>query len=87
MNEKRRMLAIAALSAIVLLGVFPPWTHTFKYQSADSKRPAGYAFILTPPPSKVDAPVHGVVLDVTRLLVQWTIVLGLSGIGWLLLRE
>ena len=87
MNAKRRKLIIAALAAIVLMGVFPPWTYTFTYQFAASSRPAGYSFILTPPPREQDTPVYGIVLDVPRLLVQWSIVLGAVGLGWLLLKE
>jgi len=87
MNEKRRKLVIVALSAVVLMGMFPPWTYAFTNQYADSKRPAGYSFILTPPPPRIDVPVHGVVLDVSRLFVQWSIVLGIAGVRWLLLKD
>lgn len=87
MNEKRRKLTIAALTAIVLMGVFPPWTSTFTFKFVDSRRPAGYSFILTPPLPEKSARVHGVVLDVPRLIVQWSIVLGVAGVGWLLLKE
>jgi len=87
MNEKRRKVVIAALSAIVIMGLFPPWASTFTYMSADSKRPAGYAFVLTPPTPQQDRPAYGVVIDVPRLIVQWSVVLGITGLGWLLFRD
>ncbi len=65
----------------ILMGLFPPWTYTFKAKTAYSKEPAGYGFILAPPKKKSQGGAHGIELDVTRLSVQWIIVLMATGLG------
>ena len=80
-NEKQKKLVIVGVAVIILMGLFPPWTYTFHLATAYSKKPAGYSFILAPPKRKASHLAHGIELDVTRLSVQWIIVLMATGLG------
>lgn len=86
-NEKQKKLIIIGVVVIILMGIFPPWTYTFKYKTANSSEPAGYGFILSPPAKKSKALPHGIELDVTRLCVQWLIVSFATGLGVFLTSE
>lgn len=81
LNEKQKKLIVIGVAVIILMGLFPPWTYTFKYKTAYSNEPAGYGFILSPPKKKSKALAHGIELDITRLSVQWIIVLMATGLG------
>jgi len=86
MNAKQRRLLQVGIAVAVLMGVFPPWTDSFRNEHLHlhSQGAAGYAFILDPPKTKM---LHSITIDGTRLLVQW-IVVGLAvGCGLLYLRE
>lgn len=85
LNAQQRILVVVGVSVMILMGLFPPWTHTFKYKSVDSREPAGYSFILTPPEKKQQSIPFGIELDVTRLSVQWIIVILATGLGVMLI--
>jgi len=77
--DKRRGTTLAAGVAIfALMGVFPPWEHTFRiaHQGAafGTSRPAGYAPIFLPPEPTYADPTYGVRLDFGRLGIQWALV-------------
>jgi magnesium-transporting ATPase (P-type) len=79
-NKKQRMILTIGIVIIILMGLLPPWALTFSDESAQLvKRPAGYAFIATPP--RASYYNRGVVLDVSRLSVQWIVVLFATGLG------
>lgn len=80
-NEKQKKIIIIGVAVVILMGLFPPWTYTFKYKTAYSNEPAGYGFILAPPKKKTQAMAHGIELDIARLSVQWIIVLMATGLG------
>ena len=80
-NEKQRKFIIAGVVVVILMGLFPPWTYTFKYKTAYSNEPAGYGFILAPPEKKNKAMTHGIELDMKRLSVQLVIALLATGLG------
>lgn len=89
MNRKQGFFLGAAIFVIVLMGLFPPWIHTFNYQGIYSEEPGGYAFIFDPPAasSKWGTYHHGLRLDVSRLLLQWAIVgIAVAGLVWVLKR-
>ena len=66
------------------MGIFPPWTDSFHYESLHSQGAAGYGFILDPPKTEM---LHSITIDVSRLLVQWVVVALAVGCGLLYLRE
>ncbi len=80
-NEKQKKIIIAGVVVIILMGVFPPWTYTFKYKTAYSNEPAGYGFIIVPPEKKNKGMTYGIELDITRLSIQWVIALLSTGLG------
>jgi len=80
-NKKQKKFVVIGVAVIILMGLFPPWTYTYNYKTAYSKQPAGYGFILEPPKKKKQAMTYGIELDVTRLSVQWIIVLMATGLG------
>jgi hypothetical protein len=72
--NKRQLLAIrCGVGLIVLMGMIPPWVHTFDARSIHSRKPAGYQFIFTPPKPEGASPAYGVRLDVSRLAIQWVV--------------
>lgn len=84
MDVKQRKLLLVGIAAAVLMGVFPPWTDSFRYEQAHSQGAAGYAFIFDPPKAEI---MHTVSIDVSRLVVQWVVVALAVGGGMLFLRE
>ena len=71
----------------VLMGLFPPWLYTYNatirspvYGSflTGSQKIAGYYFLFAPPDPAGESG-HGISLDITRLFVQWVIVIALTG--------
>ena len=79
LNKKQRAVLLVGLMIIILMGSFPPWTYFNSYREFS----AGYTFIVTPPyaPGELG---YGVKLDLSRLVVQWIMVLMAMGIGVLL---
>lgn len=82
-NEKQKKIIVIGVVVIILMAIFPPWTHTYRYKTAYSNEPAGYRFIFYPPDkkSKVNSMAHGIELDITRLCVQWIIFSMVTGLG------
>jgi len=79
-NPKQLRILIAAGVIFVAIGLFPPWTYTFDAQSIHSEKPAGYALIVSPPgPEETGSPAFGVRLDISRLLVQWLVLVAATG--------
>jgi hypothetical protein len=83
----RRWLLVAGLGVAVLMGLFPPWLYTVDAPGFTSSDPAGYSFIAAPPSRRFSRPIDGVRFDVTRLLVQWTLVAGGLGATLLLVQR
>ena len=79
-NPIQKKIIMVGIGIIILMGLFPPWTNTFHYKTAYSKKPAGYAFILTPPKKRAQSIAYGIELDVTRLIVQWMIIFMATGL-------
>jgi hypothetical protein len=75
-NKRQRTILTVGIVVIILMGLFPPWTHSFGDESVLIKRPAGYAFIAAAPHLG-----YGVALDISRLCVQWIVVLLATGLG------
>jgi hypothetical protein len=71
LNTKQRRLIWVGIVIIAIMGVFPPWTHTFKNHLTYSEVPAGYCFIASPPNKLIPSSIFsGVKVDMARLLVQ-----------------
>ncbi len=68
-----------AVMLLIVIGLFPPWIYTFSPRgAATTEKPAGYHFLLAPPPPARDQPFSGVALDVPRLLLQYVLGLGIA---------
>ena len=80
-NEKQKKLIVAGIVVVIFMGLFPPWTYTFKAKTVENKEPTGYGFILAPPEKKSQNVACGIELDITRLSVQWIITLLATGLG------
>jgi hypothetical protein len=81
LNTTQRVIILAGIAIIALMGLFPPWTYTLKATMTYSEEPAGYGFIASPPRRKGDSLMHGVKIDSSRLLIQWTVTIAASCFG------
>jgi len=89
LSPTQRGIILAGITVIVLMGLFPPWTYTFKSPRTYSEEPAGYGFIASPPSIRADdhgyrQRWHGIKIDLSRLLVQWAVTIAAAGFGVLL---
>ena len=85
MNEKQRRIILVGIAVIVFMGIYPPWTFTFKGNTTYSEEPAGYGLIVSPPDKKQDSFYHGIKIDTSRLLIQWAVVGAAIGMGLLMI--
>jgi hypothetical protein len=78
MNKNQKKVIMAGLVVIVLMGLFPPWVHTVHVKEIKIDRAGSYGFLFSPPvPAHKTLPLEnfwGVRLDVSRLLIQWILV-------------
>ncbi len=78
MNKNQKRVIMAGLVVIVLMGLFPPWVHTVHVKELKIDRAGSYGFLFSPPaPDQNNFPwknMWGVHLDVSRLLMQWILV-------------
>lgn len=72
LTSTHRAVILAGIAVVILSGLFPPWTYTFKTSLVNREEPAGYRFIATPPSGRSN--LEGVKLDMTRLVLQWALV-------------
>ena len=87
-NKKQKTILIIGVAIIILMGLFPPWTCTYTYESESSKTSSGYAFIANPPKVRgFTFGTFGFELDISRLCVQWIVVIFATGLGVLLTKE
>ena len=86
LNAKQLRILIASTIIFIAMGLFPPWTYTLDAQSIHREKPAGYALIIAPPAPEKDAPAFGVRLDVSRLLVQWLVLVAATWVAILLAK-
>lgn len=84
LNLNQRITILVGITIGCILGSFPPWTYTFDSKLAHSECPAGYSFIASPPSRSKDIVQHGVRLDLSRLLVQWAMVIAATSAGFAL---
>jgi hypothetical protein len=84
MNAKQRSAVQVGIAVAVLMGIFPPWTDSFRFEQVISQGAAGYSFILDPPKAEY---FHTITIDLSRLLVQWVVVALAVACGFLSLRE
>jgi hypothetical protein len=78
---------IAAGVIFVGMGLLPPWIYTLDAGSIEREKPAGYALIVSPPNPEKDLPAFGVRLDISRLLIQWLVLVAATDGLLLLTRE
>jgi hypothetical protein len=94
MNAKQKKILVVGIAVAVLMGVFPPWTDSFLFDSGaegkfQSQSPAGYSFIADPPHAANPQMqmLHTFTIDVSRLFVQWVVVVLAVGGGLVYFRE
>jgi len=81
-----RKILFAALVIIILMGVCPPWVSIFNARGIYSKQPIGYSLLFLPPSPLETSKAYGVSIDFGRLLLQWFLVVPVSGLGFLFVR-
>lgn len=70
-TDKSKLLIVLIVLG-VLMGIVPPWEHTYSRPGAAlSAQSAGYEFLLTPPKPKCHWRRCGVRIDVARMAIQW----------------
>ena len=75
-NKKEKIVILVAIAIIIFMGLFPPWTYTYKDKSGYSEKPTGYQFVFWPPSPKKDIEYgYGLYLDYERLFLQWFMVI------------
>lgn len=81
MNKGRKLIIAFAVAGFIGTSVYVPWEHTFQEQGISQiTRPAGYHLIFSPPEPRSKRPQFGVSLDISRLLIQYfVIVVSFSG--------
>jgi len=83
-NPKQKKILIVGIVIVLLIGVVPPWKHTFKSSSTYSEVPAGYSFITSPPPRRAKSFSHGIKIDISRLVIQWIVTIAATTAGVML---
>jgi hypothetical protein len=83
-NPKQKKILIVGIVIVLLIGVVPPWKHTFKSSSTYSEVPAGYSFITSPPPRRSKSFSHGIKIDISRLVIQWIVTIAATTAGVML---
>ena len=100
LNKYQKTVLWAALSIIILMGLFPPWISAYHVTNPKTHWPgfieedsAGYDFIFVPPTQigHVDADgtwiTYSFHLDYGRLFLQWLLIVAVSGGLIFLFRE
>ena len=87
MNRAQKVVLTLGAVVAIAMGLIPPWSHTFDFQSTSQSKPAGYSLILSPPQPERKSPYFGVRLDSSRLVLQWVVVAIATGVGLALLHR
>jgi len=80
LTGKQRGIIIVAALIFIGMAVYPPWVYTTDLPGMHSETSAGYTLITNAPQPLETAPAFGVQLDVSRLMVQWMIVVAATGL-------
>lgn len=87
LNDKQQKIVIFGVVLFALMGFFPPWTYTVDTQQVRRERPAGYALIISPPEPEGNAVAYGVRIDVSRIVIQWLVLVAATGLGVIVTRS
>jgi len=75
MNRTQKVISGIGVVLILLMSLIPPWKLTSTGDSYYREIPMGYYLIFSPPPPDApledDESVYSLVMDFTRLSVQW----------------
>ncbi len=87
MNNQQFRVSLVAVSVgaafLVASLLFPPWSFTFQTEGISQvRKPAGYAFLLNPPPPQEKSLLCGIVLDWSRLGTQLLAIAVTTGTVW-----
>ncbi len=82
LSRSQKAIVLAALVAVVLTILYPPWVYTVSPPNRSAfDRPADYTFLWTPPKSGP----YGVRLDWGRLFLQWLLIAACASAAALIL--
>lgn len=87
LNDKQQKIVIVGIVLFALMGLFPPWTYTVDAQAIHRERPAGYTLIISPPEPEEKAIAFGVKIDISRLVIQWLVLVAATGLGVIATRS
>ena len=95
MNGKQKVCIWIGIALFVLMGILPPWVYRNDMDNNGAglrmEASAGYSLLISPPelrkPWNWDRSFTAVSIDVTRLLIQWAMVVVLVGGLFVTLRE
>ena len=76
MNGKQKICLWIGIAVIVLMSLFPPWLYT-QARITEVQTNAGYHFLLTPPQPQGEVG-YGIHLDMSRLFVQWIVIIAIA---------
>lgn len=80
MTSKQRLVIFLVSAALVLTCLFPPWLYTFQTRGVSQvQTPAGYRFLLSPPPPKQPDILFGVSIDISRFILGIVAIVVLGG--------
>lgn len=79
LNSKQKTIVIVSMLMFLFMGLYPPWTYTDDHRQMSTEKPAGYALIVEPPEPETSYSSSGVKLDITRLSVQWMMLIVITG--------
>lgn len=83
LNKKQKIFLWVGILALGGMGLYPPWSETFSAQmhgqGGSSVTPLGYNLLFSPPQKPHTSPLYGVRIDTDRLLIQWAIIVAITG--------
>lgn len=78
LNKRQRKIIVVGVVVIMMMGIFPPWKLTLNSHKFRDQEPAGYRLLINPPESEG---WYSAEIDLTRLLVQWILVVIGTGLA------
>lgn len=86
MNKKQKVISIIGIFIILIMGFIPPWKYIDNDSSTYREMPAGYYPIFSPPELDEEQ-LLGLEIDISRLAIQWIIVLFMMAAALFITQE
>jgi uncharacterized membrane protein SpoIIM required for sporulation len=87
MKKRQQIIITVGITLFILMGLFPPWKYTLSAPSLYRERPAGYALIFFSPKPEKNAEAYGVKIDISRLVIQWIVLIAVIGFGIFIMKD